>query len=92
MRLDIKPKVIVAIFAVMLSAFHCFRDVSIISRFSGSDLRSVTIPGPIKAGNVDEAYAAWERRDYQAAMQLWARLAADGNETAQFNLGVMKQR
>ena len=41
------------------------------------------------AGDVDEGWAAYERKDYAIALAKWGRAAQQGNVTAQFNLGGM---
>ncbi len=38
---------------------------------------------------IDEAFAAFERGDYEAAHRIWKPFAEDGDAIAQYNLGAM---
>ena len=44
---------------------------------------------PALAGPYEDAVAAYTRRNYTAAQQLWRPLAGQGNAAAQYNLGVL---
>lgn len=41
------------------------------------------------ASPVDDGVAAYERGDYAAAMELWTQAAEEGNDVAQFNIGLL---
>ncbi|MEQ1522438.1 MAG: sel1 repeat family protein, partial [Aestuariivirga sp.] len=44
---------------------------------------------PALAGPYEDAAAAYMRRSYTEALQLWLPLAEQGNAAAQYNLGAM---
>ena len=44
------------------------------------------------AGPREDAFAAYNRKDYATALSLWKSLATQGNAWAQYNLGVMYER
>ena len=44
---------------------------------------------PAYAGKFDDAYPAYERKDYSTAVRLWRELAEQGDANAQFNVGLM---
>ena len=44
---------------------------------------------PALAGAYEDAAAAYTRRNYTEAIQLWQALAAQGNSKAQYNLGAL---
>jgi uncharacterized protein len=58
-------------------------------------LRSILITGflPLAgaavAGPLEDGRAAYDRQDYETALQLWRPLAEQGTAYAQYNLGVM---
>lgn len=45
------------------------------------------LAGPAFAGAVEDGVAAYERGDYATALQLFRRLADQGDAEAQYNLG-----
>ena len=47
------------------------------------------IAGPLAAGPLDNAVAAYKRGDFVSAFQLFRLLAEQGNATAQYSLGLM---
>ena len=47
--------------------------------------------GVTKAGALDDAKAAYDKRDYAQAIGLWRPMAETGNAKAQSNLGLMYQ-
>ena len=44
---------------------------------------------PVMAGPHEDAAAAYTRRSYTQALQLWRSLAEQGNAEAEYNLGVL---
>jgi len=52
-------------------------------------LVGVLSPGKGLAGPLEDAAAAYVRKDYATALSVWRPLAALGNAAAQFNLGLM---
>jgi TPR repeat protein len=52
-------------------------------------LLAVLSPGDVLAGPLEDAAAAYVRKDYATALSVWRPLAALGNAAAQFNLGLM---
>ncbi len=44
---------------------------------------------PVLAGPYEDAAAAYMRRSYTEALQLWLPLAEQGHAAAQYNLGAM---
>ena len=44
---------------------------------------------PVSAGQLEDAYAAYGKGEYETAISLFKLLAQQGNEEAQFNLGQM---
>ena len=44
---------------------------------------------PVFAGPYEDAVAAYTRRNYTTALQLWRPLAEQGNAAARYNLGVL---
>src|SRR5438132_944176 len=52
-------------------------------------LLTISLAGPVAAGPLEDARAAYFRGDYATALRLFRPLADQGNTVAQFNLGVM---
>ena len=50
---------------------------------------AISIPQSVAAKPADPAQAAYDRKDYQAALKLWLPFATRGNMTAQLALGEM---
>jgi len=50
---------------------------------------SLSLAVPVLAGPFEDGVAAFERKDYAAAMRILRPLAEQGNASAQNNLGVM---
>ena len=48
--------------------------------------------GPASAGPYEEGVAAYDRKDFAAALSLWLPLAERGNGAAQFNVGVLYEK
>jgi len=50
---------------------------------------ALSLAAPVAAGPLEDANAAYGRGDYAHALRLWRPLAAQGNATAQYNLGLL---
>jgi len=48
-----------------------------------------SLTGPVSAGPLDDAYAAYQQSDYTSALRLFRPLAEQGNARAQTLLGLM---
>jgi TPR repeat protein len=47
------------------------------------------LPVPVKSGPLEDGQAAYDRRDYTTAWELWRPLAEEGQDSAQGYLGYM---
>jgi uncharacterized protein len=54
-----------------------------------ASLAMLTVVGAVVAGPLEDGVAAVKRRDYATALRLFRPLAGQGNDIAQFDLGVM---
>jgi hypothetical protein len=50
------------------------------------------LPAPASAGPYEDGVAAYDRKDYAAALDAWLPLAQQGNAAAQFNVGVLYEK
>ena len=61
----------------------------LIRLLAGALVATMLLASSAAAGDWEDAEAAYERRDFATAFQLWKPLADQGDADAQFNLGVM---
>lgn len=52
----------------------------------------LTLAGAAWAGPYEDGVAAYDRKDYAAALDAWLPLAEQGNSAAQFNVGVLYEK
>ena len=55
-------------------------------------IATASLAGPVRAGQLEDAAAAFARQDYVTAQKLWLGLAEKGNAEAQNRLGTMYYR
>lgn len=53
------------------------------------NLATLGLAGPASAGPWEDGLAAWQHKDYAAALRLWLPLAGQGNDDAQHGLGFL---
>ena len=46
-------------------------------------------PTAVRAGSFEDGHAAYQRTDFLSALKIWKPLAENGDERAQYNLGIM---